>query len=178
MAASEKIGETLPLRRAALLLHGLKPEVRSRVIARLDAQELSSIQPLLRELIELGIPRTATDESHVTDERNQGSPQQRAARLDADLVVRALQSCAVVTVAHLLRAVEWPWKAAVLERMPEPRRVAVLMSLQSEPVVMAPAVLQALSNQLCIHAGQLCANDSPRSRVADFFVQLNSRLRR
>ncbi|HEY5760113.1 MAG TPA: hypothetical protein VIU34_30030 [Steroidobacter sp.] len=178
MAASDKTSEALPLRRAALLLHGLTPEVRSQVVARLDAQEQSSIQPLLRELIELGMPRTAVDESHVIDELNQASPQQRAARLDADLVARALQSCAVVTVAHLLRAAEWPWKATVLERMPESRRVAVLMSLQSEPIAMPPAVLQALSKQLCIHAGQLRANDSPRSRVADFFVQLNSRLRR
>lgn len=170
--------KTLPLRRAALLLHGLTPEVRSQVVARLDAQELSSIQPLLRELTELGMPRTASDESYVTNELNHASPQQRAARLDADLVARALQDCAVVTVAHLLRAAEWPWQAAVLERMPESRRVAVLMSLRSEPVVMSPAVLQALSRQLCIHAEQLRANDSPRSRVADFFVQLNSRLRR
>lgn len=179
MAASE----TLPARQAALLLHGLQPALRSQVIARLDAAEASRIEPLLQELAELGVPRSLGRQASLplpaaaTDLR-EPTAQEMAAQLEPDIVERCLQRCAIATVACLLRAADWPWKAQVLDRMPESRRFAVLMCLRDEATSPSPAVLRTLCARLCAQAEQLSANAPAPTRVAALLARIRKHLRR
>lgn len=86
--------------------------------------------------------------------------QEQAARLTAEDVVKCLQSWAPATAARFLRAHDWAWKSQVLELMPEARRTEVLDStcIQSK---LAPAVLNALSERLCLQAGLPDSKESP-----------------
>jgi hypothetical protein len=156
--------ETMRARRAALLLHGMQPTEQQKVIARLDAAESSRLIPLLAELTELGLPPARAEEVHrlvmdtapgqTTDERGQ-TPLERAGRLNAEEVALALDSCAPATVARLLGAGEWAWKASVLGRMSEAPRAAVLEYLRKDLPPLAPMALQALCARLCTQAAQL-----------------------
>ena len=156
--------ETMQARQAALLLHGMQPTERQKVIARLDTAESSRLIPLLAELTELGLPPARAEDVHrlvmdtapeqTTEERGQ-TPLERAGRLSAEEVVLALESCAPATASQLLSAGEWAWKASVLDRMSEPSRAAVLECLRKDPPSLAPAALQALCARLCTEAAQL-----------------------
>ena len=141
--------ETLEARQAALLLHGLPAVARREVLARLDAAEHARLQQLLNELVELGVPASA---STLPIDASAPSAQDRAAGLSADVVTRRLQSCAVATVALLLQARAWPWKAAVLDQMPSARRTEIIECLRSAPPPLAPAVLAYLCERLCAKA--------------------------
>jgi hypothetical protein len=81
---------------------------------------------------------------------------EQAQQLDAERVGDCLEPCAAATVAWLLSAAQWPWSAAVLERMPPSRRVAVLEYLDRDwSAVMPPAVLHAVCEGLCEQAARL-----------------------
>ena len=148
--------ETLQARRAALLLHGLSPQQRRLVMAKLGAAETSRLEPMLGELSRIGIPRelgligpeTPTKESVAREP----TPVERAAQLDADSVLRALETSSPVTMGHLLRSYDWPWKAEVLERLPEPRRSKALEKAQARLRPLAPAALTFLCTRLCSEA--------------------------
>lgn len=164
--------ETTQARRAALLLHALSPAIRRQVAGRLDAAESARLQPLLDELVKLGVSQSLGEKlQYLTSPMATSSPMpvsmaavdkltvQKAARLTAEDVVKCLQSCAPATAARLLHAHDWPWKAQVLELMPEARRAEVLdcTFVRSE---LAPAVLEALSERLCLQAGHPAARQS------------------
>jgi hypothetical protein len=148
-------------RQAALLLHGLSPQVRRHVIARLDAAEKSRLEPLLAELVELGVPSSLGRQNDSSlpsalagESADSSDPCEGAARLDAERVAQSLQDCAAITVAQLLRCGDWPWKQRVLELMPEMRRAEVRQHLRREASVLAPAVVRGLCEQLCSAAAR------------------------
>ncbi len=159
--------EPIHARRAALLLHGLPLAARQRVVAKLSSSESAKLKPLLDELTQLGVSPALGEQLQQiaviaksvpvkTDE--QPAPEreltvlERAERLSADDVARCLQRCAPITVAHLLRSHEWPWKARALGLMPEARRLVDLAAMGSP--TFAPAVLRAFCERLCQHAAQ------------------------
>lgn len=148
--------ETLRVRQAALLLHGLPREARQRVLARLSDRETARLQPLLKELTELGVAQSLGYQLHEL--MPEGPPTagaskvggvERAASLSAVEVERSLQSCAAVTAAAVLRASEWPWKQGVLDRMSDLRRAEVMRHLRGAGPLLSPAVLAALCARLC-----------------------------
>lgn len=172
--------ESVNARRAALLLHGMPSAVRTQIISRLGHEESARLTPLLNELRELGVtsevgrhlqaqldltaPSTASDVLEQTD------------CLDAAAVARCLKSHADAVVAELLRAREWSWKPAVLERIQGSRRFAVLQAMQ-DTVRPAPAVLQSLCRQLCAAVAALPVSRHAQM-TADEETGLGARLRR
>ena len=128
--------ETFQARQAALLLHGLAPEVRRQVMGRLDRDHSSRLAPLLRELDELGVPASVGRQIHQA----LTPPSDREAAIDqlsADDVAKAFESISPVTIGRLLAAREWRWKSQLLERLPDARRHRAVGAL-------APAAMNAL----------------------------------
>jgi hypothetical protein len=148
--------EAMQARRAALLVHGLPPNVRRQVFARLGAAESAKLHSLLDELIELGVPPSLGQRvgDLVSPPADPALPaaQRRTRELDAAVVVTCLERCSPMTVAQLLRAHDWPWKNAVFRSMYQPRRQQVLQCLQCAGPALAPGVLQSLCRQLCRQA--------------------------
>lgn len=160
--------ETTQARRAALLLHGLSPAARLKVMARLDARQSSRMKSLADELTALGVSPalgrqlgqlTASPGSSasISSERR-ATGQEQVERLSAADVARCLESCSSMTVVQLLRAGAGPWRTAVLDRMPAARRVEVEACLRKEPPALAPAALAFLRERLCRQAAQLRTN--------------------
>jgi hypothetical protein len=154
--------ETLRARQAALLLYGLPPDARGRVLARLSASEVARLQPLLKELTELGVSPSLSRElqqitpSSATPPVQRGtSARERAESLSGADVTEALNACAPVTMAALLRISEWPWKQEVLDRSAELRRVEVQKHMRSDAPSLSPAVAEALCERLCQEVGGL-----------------------
>lgn len=148
--------ETLQARKAALFLHGLPPSARQEVVARLDAAHSSRLKPLLEELGMLGVSPALGYKLRdlATSDAEASAAHERAMRLGAHDVERALEHCSPATAAHVLRAADWPWKADVLSRMADSRRSRVLERLRTGAAPLAPAVMQTLIEQLCLHAAQ------------------------
>jgi hypothetical protein len=132
-------------RQAALLLHGMPVEARERVLSRLAPPEAARLQPLLRELAQLGASRSAV----TTPRSAAASARERAASLSGALVVQAVSECAPVTVAALLGIADWPWKDELLARCPELRRAEVKQHLRGGAPALPPAAAEALCERLC-----------------------------
>jgi hypothetical protein len=148
--------EMLHARKAALLLHGLPADARDRVLARLSADETARLQPLLEELADLGVPPSLSRElQEITIDRatsqvpNNMSARQRAESLNGADVARALQDCAPVTMAALLRISEWPWRQAALDSSSELRRAEVQTHMRRDAPTLSSAVAEALCERLC-----------------------------
>jgi len=158
--------ETLQARRAALLLHGLSSQQRRLVMAKLGAAETSRLEPMLDELSRIGIPGELAVGSEILAGPPERTPNtlskesvprehtavQRAAQLDVESVLRALETSAPSTLGHLLRSYDWPWKEEVLERLPEPRRSRAFATGQAQLRPLAPAALTFLCTRLCSEA--------------------------
>src|SRR5262245_32492675 len=133
-------------REAALLLHGLKPATQRRALDGLRTHEAERLQPLLDELVRLGVSPALAHQLQAL-----GTPAacaarelpalERVATLTATDVERVLRDCAPVTIAHLLLAREWPWQQQLLDCMPELRRAQVLRHMRADSSSLAPAVL-------------------------------------
>ena len=149
------VPETAQIRRAALLLHGLRPAMRAQVLARLDAAESALLKPLLDELINLGVSQTVGQRLLASEIQSHISPprvltlEEQLERLNPEAVVRCLDSCAPATVAQLMRAGNWSWKSAAFALMPEARRASVYESMRSVSPALAPAVFRVLCERLC-----------------------------
>ncbi len=165
--------ESMQARQAALLLHGLPTAARRQVIARLDLTERAKLSPLLAELAELGLSQSLGQQLQLqlampaqphepTPAARALTVQEQAERLTADDVLRGLQPCAPATVAHLLHASAWPWKADVLAAMPQPLRGHVIEGLRKDSAPLAPAVLAFLCERLCHQAALMPAASAPR----------------
>lgn len=153
------VSETTPARRAALLLHSLPPDLQGQVLARLGEAVSARLQPLLDELMELGIPpalgERVGDSISAPAAPALSTAQRRAAELDAAVVAACLEECSPMTVAQLFRAHAWPWKQAVLCSLNQPRRRQVAQYMQEAGPVLPPGVLQSLCRQLCRQAEAL-----------------------
>ncbi|HEY6927837.1 MAG TPA: hypothetical protein VI653_30455 [Steroidobacteraceae bacterium] len=164
--------ETLQARRAALLLHGLSPQQRSLVMAKLGTAEKSRLEPMLEELTRIGIPgelaRGTTHTIFKETPPRELSPVQRASQLDVESVLRALDTSAPGTIGHFLRSYDWPWKVQLLERLPEPRRSRALDEVQARMRPLAPAALAFLATRLCAEAERVTALPqlNPGSRLS------------
>lgn len=147
--------ETLQARQAALLVHGLPESARQQVVARLAPSHAARVNRMLEELHALGVSSALSGELRglaTIDADQISAVHERAARLDAHDVMRAIALCSPVTAAYLLRAAEWPWKTSVLASMPEARRIRVIEHLHETLPPLPSAVLQTLLEQLCRHA--------------------------
>ena len=112
-----------PAHRAALALHALPGDDRDWVLEALPADQQSMLQPLLRELEELGIPREAGLFDGVAGSRRE----QAITAVDA---LRALDGAGVRRLAGLLAAEPprvavallaggpWPWREQLLAGLP------------------------------------------------------------
>jgi hypothetical protein len=155
-------------RRAALWLHDLPAEVGREVLKRLRENERSQLEPLLRELKEMGIvPQREREFDRSTvrqlmrdaTETLQPSARELAARLDGRVVARCLESCADGLLTRWLQSAAWVWKETVLEQLEKNRRDSILEGLQAPNVPLAPAVLEVLCSQLCDCAERLSLDD-------------------
>ena len=148
--------ESVTTRRAALLLHGLPAEARGRVLARLAAAEAARLQPLLRELAELGVApslgRHWLHDSPVVPATDGSGARERAAALEAADVARAMKRCSAATMAALLGVADWHWKNEVLERAGELRRAELQRYLRGDTPAPSAAVAEALCGRLCREA--------------------------
>lgn len=129
------IGERgTPVRRAALLLHAMAPADRDWVLGQLPASGRETLRALLRELVELGIPRDATLLGQVVsapatvreptlnvevlaDARAGASPAEAIAAADPAHLATVLRSEPVALVALLLSLRDWAWRDAFLRQI-------------------------------------------------------------
>jgi hypothetical protein len=110
---------------------------------------------MLEELQALGVSASLSRELRglaTIDADKISTAHERAARLDARDVQRAIVHCSPISAAYLLQAAEWPWKTYVLANMPEGRRSRVLEHLHQTLAPLPPAVFETLLEQLCRHA--------------------------
>ena len=128
------------VRSAALALHGLPEEKRQAVLATLTVDQRLAVEPMLRELAELGLPATA---SRFANDTAPLEPMSLLDSLSAEVVVPLLDEQSPHTVALLLGARDWPWKAHVIERLDPQRREAVRQHLVSDGIP-PPLVAQAV----------------------------------
>jgi hypothetical protein len=113
------------LRRSALALHALHSSDREWMLSRLDARERASIEPLLAELRELGIPAIGLDVAMPAEEKREDSPAcardvlhgAKPARM-----ARLLRTEPDPIVVRLLAVEDWPWRGEVIRGMPRSRR--------------------------------------------------------
>jgi hypothetical protein len=168
------MSEPLAVRQAALLLHGLAPGVRGAVLARLGRSDTERLQPLLSELAEMGVSPALGRRLNAASEV---SSEQRLEQLTGAVVAHAVSACAPVTVAHLFRSREWPWRPAALACLPDAVRVPVLECLRRELPPLGPAAMRRLCERVCEHIDRIPAaglrNDSGtasrRSQLARIF---------
>jgi len=144
-------------RRAALLLHAMGPKDRAWALTRLDANERAMVEPLLRELVELGIPpdlpaaalvpAKSARAAAMADRAGKAPAGRRRADgtaasdigLEPALVVLAGSPPALA--AALLACAAWPWRAAALARLDPAVREAWAQRAQRP---LAPALASAL----------------------------------
>jgi hypothetical protein len=136
--------EAMRARQAALLLHGMPVEARDRVLSRLSEPEAARLQPLLRELAELGTSRSPLLARPAAD----ASARERAGSLEGAMIAQAVSPCAPVTVAALLGIADWPWKDELLAHCAELRRAEIKQHLRGGAPVLPPAVAEALCEHL------------------------------
>ena len=146
------VSETIQARRAALLLHGSSDSLREQVLARLPVADSSRLKPLLAELAALGIPRSEASMARSlvsVPARAPATVVERAEQLHPEAVLQALENCTLATASLLLRAAEWPWKGAILNRMSPALRTKVLDEGKAEHAPLGSAVVQVLCECLC-----------------------------
>jgi hypothetical protein len=120
-------------RQAALTLHGLQPEDRAWVLDALPPQQRTALEPLLRELEELGIP----GDVGISAEAEQSvSPRREAANMEAP------NRGTLRSQAATLRKEPPKFTAAFLSRQPPGRQQQLL-------TVLGPAYAEQV--QRCEH---------------------------
>lgn len=137
-----------PLRRAALELHALPEGDRSWILAALPTAQRSSLEALLLELRDLGIPPEASLVAAAAPRRDADSclEHMNASRIAA--LARILAEEPVGVTRALLAMRRWHWRDALLRELDPQRRV----ELAGAPAPPAPRVqavlLQALARRL------------------------------
>lgn len=166
-------------RKAAVFLHGLAAADRDWLLARLDGPQRAVLDELLDELSALGIPRTPSVLGDVGRLRfedqfeNQeeaplyaGAPAHVAALAAAtpQALWSILEHQPDAIVSAVLSAEAWPWRDALLERMPALRRASVERRTAGSDAP-TPKALDALLRTVarCLSADE----ERPRERVAD-----------
>lgn len=157
------------LRQAALALHALRSEDRARVWSRLDPDKRSSLEPLLTELSELGVPagrpwplkghapRVATRDAQA----ELPTLVRQARRLEAGAALQALSTQSLDTAAAILSAQPWPWRDAVVNAWPPESRHSLSQRLQdrsASPSGVGAFAMRALLTALLQEAGSLPAS--------------------
>jgi hypothetical protein len=147
--------ETVQARRAALLLHSLSASARSEVIARLSDAESARLRPLLNEIECIGLSPSFAADLHEVPLPAAPLPAgvtlyEQVERLSAEQVASRVANCTPATIAHLLHAAEWPWKAQLLGLLSDARRVEVQARLRRSTTTLAPAALEVLYERVCL----------------------------
>lgn len=139
--------EVSRVRSAALALHGLPEGARRSVLAGLPAEQRAAVEPLLRELAELGVPAVSPARIAEQVERGTRGREQDLDELEPSVVVGLLAQQSASTVAALLRARAWRWKQEVLDRLPAPQRDLVRRQLDDDelPRAVSEAYVEAFS---------------------------------
>jgi hypothetical protein len=126
--AAVTAGVTAGNRQAALLLHTVSAPDRAWLLAQLSAVERESLEPLLSELAELGIPadRTLLQELALSSGAAQlpASPptSHGLAAADARVVAQVLAGEPIDLVVRVLACKAWSWREAVLAAQTPNRR--------------------------------------------------------
>lgn len=148
------------VQRAALALHGLAGVDRDWVLQGLPAEQQRTLQPLLAELRELGIPHDATLLEELLREPEQGAtPQAPPHPLDAldaaelEALARILEDEPPRLVAVLLATREWPWRQRLLAGLDPRRRAAVQRAGDGAAPMVQAAVLAQVIEQLAAGGG-------------------------
>lgn len=173
------VAEDSALRRAALALHALSSHDRARVWQRLDQARRALLDPLLVELVQLGIPqgRPWVDEHarpssglHVDPVDQTGSTdsaeslRRQVAALPAADVHVALLTQSSDTAAVILKSADWPWRDAVLEQWPATSRHALRGRLGDDRAGVTPALLDQLLRSLVAACTQLAGGIDAHER--------------
>src|SRR5678815_490175 len=88
------MSETVAVRQAALLLHGLPSDVRRAVLAKLDTADADRLQRMLSELADMGVsPLLGRQLNASLASAPHASPEQRLEHLTGAEVAGALGSC-------------------------------------------------------------------------------------
>jgi hypothetical protein len=124
-----------PFRRTALVLHALDDADREWLLSRLPVAQTEPLRELLRELVDLGLPRDASlvDEALAVSQasvrtRDDGSGLEG---LDGATVHALMVQEPDRLIQAVVLAREWPWRADMLARL-GPVRAKRLQDLQAK----------------------------------------------
>lgn len=174
-------------RRAAVALHRLEEEDRNWILAELPEPDRKTVTGLLNELNDLGfVPESMPDDIPVAlpsvTAAVEATPAQRISLAAANDVWAVLEVEPVTLIGQVVALQDWPWKDAVVDRLPPQRRQQVLAILNAKPMI-APARKECLINLLSARLAALPANEpqtvvGSRSRVPRLpGIRLVSRLK-
>lgn len=136
--------------RAALALHALSGADRGWVLQSLTPQERGTLEPLLQELAQLGVPREAGlfDEVFMPAPVGAATAARRTGPLD-ELDAPAIDALAGMLrlepprlTAMLLAARHWPWRRRLLDRLGD--ELAAQVERMGAATLTAPALQEAL----------------------------------
>jgi hypothetical protein len=149
-----------PNRKVAMLLHGLAEPDRTWVLGQLGEHHARSLQPLLGELLELGLCadpaltvealRSQAAEGHAAFAK--GTHAAAIARASAEQMRHVLEGEPSALVATLLKCDNWPWRDAFLASLTPERSRAVRDSAMDGGPALVNALLIAVAQRLSLHA--------------------------
>ena len=166
--------ESANARSAALMVHGLGAGDRQWVLQQLPQKQLAVLEPLLAELVALGLPEDANLVREVLGEGTApGAPkaQEPCALMQAAArdLVQTLRDEHPNLIAVLLCGRQWPWHAEFLALLPPARRrlvEAALGRLRQHPSDESPVAGKMLHSALAQEVGRRLGRVRPPARSA------------
>lgn len=168
-----------PLRRAALLVHGMPEADAAWLLASLSPAQRAALEPLLQELGAIGLPRDPTLLPELPSDRN-APPALGRNRSLAALDRRGVASLESVlrtepggVVAALLSSGAWPWRARVARKWGVPLPVPSRDGGPHFGAALRQALVKAIEEQLSTAAER--RRRSTRERWAGIWQRLRAR---
>jgi hypothetical protein len=168
-----------PRRQAALLLHAMSDTDRTWALAQLGAEQRAQVEPLIHELVAMGVPadphwlaRVSVTPAVPVDAVRGG-----IAAADAECVLQVLLQEPAGLVRHVLAMGPWPWGGTVLSILRARRGELFEPGEPAELSARHPALDQSVLRHLAARLGvQSAAMQAQKSVGA--WVRLRARLQR
>ena len=158
-------------RKAALLLHAMRPRDQRWILDQLDTGQRMVLQDLLAELKELGIPAEPSLLDAVADRYAGPSPSmmgdaEAIMQIDPAVLVQVLSQEPAGLIARLLELEAWPWSSHLLDGLEPSKRRDVetrRAALARSPI--GPEEGDAVRRHLLVHVATRMPHRASHTRI-------------